>query len=58
MGKSRYQRGNSKIPKTNNNENASYPNLWDVAKAVLNREIYSHIKLLILTNLRDNKQPN
>ena len=31
-----------KILETNENENTTTPNLWDAAKAVLKREVYSN----------------
>ena len=37
----RNQKGNKKIPKTNENENTTTQNLWDAAKAVLRGKQYN-----------------
>ena len=52
-------RGNLKTYlETKDNENTTIQNLWDVAKAVLKREVYSNTILLQETRKIPNKQPN
>ena len=42
----------------NDNENMTTQNLWDAAKAVLKREVYSNTILLQETRKTSNRQPN
>jgi hypothetical protein len=42
LGHRRNKRGNQKVPRIYKNENTTYQNLWDTAKAVLKRKVYSH----------------
>ena len=52
-------RGNLKTYlETKDNENTTIQNLWDVAKAVLKREVYSNTILLQETRKIPNKQSN
>ena len=47
-----------KFLETNDNENMTTQNLWDAAKAVLKREVYSNTILPQETRKISNRQPN
>ena len=50
MDHRRNQRGNKKYIESNENKNTTIQNLWDAAKAVLKREVYSNAVLPQETN--------